>query len=286
MEMSTEIKEIAEALANAQAEIASAEKDRLNPHFNQAYATLASVWDACRAPLTKHGIAVFQDPFVEGQKVTITTMLLHKSGQWFKSILTLVATQATPQGVGSAITYARRYALSAMAGVAPADDDDGNAGSGKPAQQPANGKSAQAQRQEPAREASKDERARLKALRADLNKRLQACKTEEEHRATSREFAKLHGGAIWGVTTGHNDTETFAHLAAEHLKRVKGDDVQTSWAKRLEACAEEAEFRKLEQEFINTPALNTTANEDLINEKGKDLKLTEYLADTLEGAAK
>lgn len=129
MEMSDEIKEIAEAMALAQADVESASKDRINPHFGQAYATLASVWDACRGPLTKQGISVMQDPFVEGQKVTLTTLLLHKSGQWFRSVISLNASQATPQGIGSAITYARRYALSAMVGVAPDDDDDGNASS-------------------------------------------------------------------------------------------------------------------------------------------------------------
>lgn len=280
MEASPEIKNIAEALACAQAEIASAEKDRINPHFGQAYATLASVWEACRAPLTKYGISVLQDPFVEGQKVTLTTMLLHKSGEWFKSVITLIATQGTPQGIGSAITYARRYALSAMVGVAPDDDDDGNAGSAKPGQQ-ANGKPAQAPRPTTAPAQAQDEKTRLRNLRADLNKRLQACKTDAEHRAVSKDFQKLHGAAIWGVTTGNNATETFAHLAGEHLKRVQAEDVQGSWARRLDECKDATGFRKLEQEFINTPTLNNEANETLINEKGALLGIPNY---TTEGA--
>lgn len=126
MESSPEIKEIAEALALAQAEVDTASKDRINPHFGQRYATLASVWDACRAALTKHGISVLQSPTAEGARVTLTTMLMHKSGQWFRDVITLQARDASPQAVGSAITYARRYALSAMASVAPDDDDDAN----------------------------------------------------------------------------------------------------------------------------------------------------------------
>ncbi len=131
MEMSAEIKDIAAALAAAQAEIATAAKDRVNPHFRAAYATLASVWEACRDPLTKNGLSVVQSPKSEGAIVTLTTLLLHKSGQWFKDTLTMQAANGTPQSIGSAITYARRYALAAMVGVAPDDDDDGNAGQGR-----------------------------------------------------------------------------------------------------------------------------------------------------------
>ena len=129
METSQEIKEIAEAMGLAQSDISTASKDKKNPHFGQMYATLASVWDACRGPLTKNGISVIQSPTAEGAKVTLTTLMIHKSGQWFKDSITLHARDASPQAVGSAITYARRYALSAMASVAPDDDDDGNAAS-------------------------------------------------------------------------------------------------------------------------------------------------------------
>jgi len=126
MEMSQEIKEIAEAMALAQAEITTASKDKKNPHFGQTYATLASVWDACRAALTKNGISVIQSPNAAGTQVTVTPMLLHKSGQWFRDSITLTARDASPQPLGSATTYGRRYALSAMVSVAPDDDDDGN----------------------------------------------------------------------------------------------------------------------------------------------------------------
>jgi hypothetical protein len=126
--MSPSISNLATALALAQAEVAGAVKDKVNPHLNSRYADLASVWDACRVPLTKNGLAVIQLPFADGPKVKLITRLVHKSGEWISSELTMVAVQNTPQGIGSAITYARRYALSAMVGVAP-EEDDGTAAS-------------------------------------------------------------------------------------------------------------------------------------------------------------
>jgi len=128
---SSSLVELATALAKAQGEIESAKKDSTNPHFKSKYADLASVWDAIRGPLSKNGLSVVQMPTAYGSEVSVTTLLLHASGQWIKSTLTmLVGDKATPQAVGSAITYAKRYALTSMTGVAPDDDDDGNAASG------------------------------------------------------------------------------------------------------------------------------------------------------------
>lgn len=132
---SDSIKELAAALAKAQSAIRSAEKDRENPFFKSSYATIASVWEACRKPLTDNGLSVSQLPSAEGSTVTVTTLLMHASGEWLASELVMTATKADPQGIGSAITYARRYALSAMVGVAPDDDDDGNDASHQQQQQ-------------------------------------------------------------------------------------------------------------------------------------------------------
>ena len=130
MMQSDNIADLAAALAKAQGEIAAAAKDSLNPHFKSKYADLASVWNACRAPLSKHGLAVIQttEPTDNG-RVRVITTLAHASGQWVRGTLDVAPTQATPQGMGSALTYCRRYALAAMVGVAPDDDDDGNAAS-------------------------------------------------------------------------------------------------------------------------------------------------------------
>jgi hypothetical protein len=137
MEMSEQINELAAALAKAQGQIKGAAKDSTNPHFKSSYADLASVWDACRAALSSNGIAVVQTPHTdEAGNCHVVTMMTHASGQWIRDAFSLPPTKADPQGYGSAITYMRRYALAAIVGVAP-EDDDGNAasegsGSGKP----------------------------------------------------------------------------------------------------------------------------------------------------------
>lgn len=125
---SQSIAALAAALAKAQGEMQGASKDSVNPHFKSRYADLASVWDACRAVLSKNGLAVLQPVRADGPSVTVTTILTHSSGEWISEALTMTATQNTPQGVGSAITYGRRYGLAAMVGIAP-EDDDGNAAS-------------------------------------------------------------------------------------------------------------------------------------------------------------
>jgi ERF superfamily len=120
--MSPTIGKLAEALAKAQAEMEGAAKDALNPHFRSKYADLASIRDACR-PLAKFGLAHLQPTRAEGPHVTVTTILIHSSGEWISEDLTLTAVANTPQAVGSAITYGRRYGLAAMVGIAPEDDD-------------------------------------------------------------------------------------------------------------------------------------------------------------------
>lgn len=123
MQTSEQINELAAALASAQAVMETATKDRQNPHFKQNYATLASVWEAARAPLTKHGLAVIQSARADGAMVTVETLLTHKSGQWIRDALTMTARDAGPQAIGSCVTYGRRYLLAAFVGIAPDDDD-------------------------------------------------------------------------------------------------------------------------------------------------------------------
>lgn len=132
MQTSPTIAALAAALAKAQGEIEGATKDASNPAFRSKYATLASIWDACRAALSKNGIAVVQSPGTDDAgAVTMTTMLIHSSGQWMQGALAVKPMKPDAQGVGSVVTYLRRYALAAMVGVAPDDDDDGEAGVGR-----------------------------------------------------------------------------------------------------------------------------------------------------------
>jgi hypothetical protein len=127
--------EIFAALAKAQAEIKNAIKDAQNPHFRSRYADLASVKEACWAALTANGIAPVQMPVNIGQNIGVVTLLGHSSGQWIESTIYVQPTKFDAQGVGSVVTYLRRYALAAMAGVAPDDDDDdGEAAVGRPVQ--------------------------------------------------------------------------------------------------------------------------------------------------------
>ncbi len=129
METSQTIGKLTVALAKAQGEIEAAKKDSLNPHFRSKYADLASVRDAIQAALSKHGIAYVQFPEGGPDTVTITTVLAC-GDEWMRASYEMRPAKADPQGMGSAITYARRYALAAAVGVAP-EDDDGNAASGR-----------------------------------------------------------------------------------------------------------------------------------------------------------
>jgi hypothetical protein len=132
MQQSDSIKEIAAALAKAQGEIKGAVKDSTNPHFKSKYADLASVWDACRAALSKNGLAVFQTTETTADGIFLVTTLAHSSGEWMRGTFPVQPVQNTPQGLGSAMTYARRYSLAAMVGVAPEDDDGQAASEGTP----------------------------------------------------------------------------------------------------------------------------------------------------------
>lgn len=122
-EQSTECGALFAALAKAQGEIEGAAKGKENPHFRSRYADLASVWDACRAPLSKNGLSVVQMPFTRGNLTGVRTVLGHSSGQWIACTATTTPRDQGPQALGSCLTYLRRYALAAFAGVAPEDDD-------------------------------------------------------------------------------------------------------------------------------------------------------------------
>lgn len=120
---SEQINELAAALAKAQGEITGALKDSANPFYKSKYADLASVWDACKEPLSKNGLCVIQTPRITERGRVLVTTLAHSSGQWISSELPINPVKDDPQGLGSAISYMRRYALTAIVGVAQIDDD-------------------------------------------------------------------------------------------------------------------------------------------------------------------
>lgn len=127
---SAKFAQIAKALVVAQGEMGDVIKSNSNPAFKTKYADLAAVIDATYPALQKAKIAVLQAPSAsfEGKALlSVETILLHESGEYARNILTLKPSKDDPQGIGSAITYARRYALLSLCGVAPEDDDGNNA---------------------------------------------------------------------------------------------------------------------------------------------------------------
>jgi hypothetical protein len=117
---------ISAALAKAQGDIINPAKEAQNPHFRSHYADLSSGINAVRDGLSKNGIAFVQSTSLEGDTLMLETRLTHSSGQWLSSMFPVCRFPAKPQEVGSAMTYARRYALFALVGIA-GEDDDGEA---------------------------------------------------------------------------------------------------------------------------------------------------------------
>lgn len=123
MRQSEQLSDLATALAKAQAKIEGAVKAAVNPHFRNQYADLGSVWAAIREPLTSNGLSVVQLLRGVERGVECETILMHTTGQYIAESLFMPASKNDAQGFGSAATYARRYGLQAMVGIAPVDDD-------------------------------------------------------------------------------------------------------------------------------------------------------------------
>lgn len=206
METSEQINEIAAATAKAQGEITGARKDTTNTFYKSNYADLASCWDACREPLSKHGLAVFQTASTdENGAVVVTTMLAHSSGQWMRDSMACRPAKNDAQALGSVTTYLRRYGLAAIVGLAQVDDDgEGAVGRG-------NGKG---DKMTPA-EKKKAEwhgplaRTAFKNKTHDFATALAACQTQDEVKnlveteaSLLEQMTKDHNGEWW---TGKDD---------------------------------------------------------------------------------
>ncbi|HCW17343.1 MAG TPA: hypothetical protein DHL02_05155 [Achromobacter sp.] len=130
MQHSESMKAIAPALLAAQKATEFAKKDATNPHFKNKYADLPAVIEAVKPALNAAGIVYIQTASPsDDNRLHLATMLMHESGEWISDTLVMPLPKQDPQGYGSAMTYARRYALAAITGVYQ-DDDDGNAASG------------------------------------------------------------------------------------------------------------------------------------------------------------
>ena len=126
MNQSESIANLAAAMAAAQGEMGAAIKGASNPFFKSKYADLGAVIQAVKEPFAAHGLSYVQFPISGEQSVGVTTRLMHSSGEWLEQSFFIPLGKMDAQAAGSAITYARRYALQAIAGI-PSEDDDGNA---------------------------------------------------------------------------------------------------------------------------------------------------------------
>ena len=126
MKTSDNIEHLSTALATAQGALKNPPKNKVNPHFKSRYVDLSDGLDAIRECLSKNGLAFIQGTSISDNMIVLNTRITHKSGQWLESDYP-VGGLGRPQEMGSAMTYARRYALFSLVGVAGEDDDDGNA---------------------------------------------------------------------------------------------------------------------------------------------------------------
>lgn len=136
MQTSPETNELFSAISKAQSEFKSLPFNRVNPHFKSKYADLTATLDMARGPLTKHGLCLIQSVSFNDNGYFVTTQICHSSGQWISESLKLLVQKQDMQGLGSAITYAKRYQAQAMLGLSGDDDDDANAASSPPPPQP------------------------------------------------------------------------------------------------------------------------------------------------------
>ena len=127
MNRSEQITNLVKALCEAQKTIKIAEKDSTNPHFRSKYASFESVISASRKSLLENGLVVSQiiDATLTNGHL-LKTLLMHTSGEWLESTMPILAKDLSPQAFGSALTYAKRYAMAAIVGVGTGEDDDAN----------------------------------------------------------------------------------------------------------------------------------------------------------------
>lgn len=132
MNKSEQTNEIFKAISAAQGEFLTVEKSSTNPHFKSKFAPLDNIIEMLRPILPKHGLSFVQFTDITDGGIVVETVITHESGQWVSGSLKMPATKQDPQGYGSALTYGRRYGLSAAFGIASDEDVDGNNADEKP----------------------------------------------------------------------------------------------------------------------------------------------------------
>ena len=136
MNKSESIAELSKSLSKFQGNISAVKKDASNPFFKSKYATLDTIWESIRKPLSDNGLSVIQSlDYIDGKSMLETT-LLHTSGEWISGKQYVNPEKDSPQGLGSAITYARRYSLSAILGIVSDEDDDAESATKRDSKKP------------------------------------------------------------------------------------------------------------------------------------------------------
>ena len=196
------IAKLTEALVKVQSVMETASKDADNPFFKSKYTTLAGCCDVARKPLADNGLAVIQTTtFDEGNSVIVETTLSHISGEWVRGSLKMPLVKLDPQAVGSAITYARRYALSAMIGIVSEEDDDGESAMGRT--------QAQAQAKTPIKQEVKQETPKDKLIKQAYGVLINGLKMPKEDMLNY----------LKGVT-GKDSIKNWHDLTEDELKEV------------------------------------------------------------------
>ncbi len=222
LEFSTPMDAIVPALFTFQENVGPLIKDTDNEYFRSKYADLASVLEVVKPPLRAAGMLLVQGASTNGgESVNVETTVFHVASlQWVRSILTLRPEKPTPQGCGSAITYARRYGLLAMCGIA-AEDDDGNSASGR-SQRP-----SQDLQQSWASEAgaSGERQARNYKLNAAPDAQESALPADVHVEGALSERIASDDGKCWFVKVGKVKMWTFDSDLADAAHRDEGKEV-------------------------------------------------------------
>lgn len=210
---SPSIAKLASALCSVQGEVKNPTKNKQNPHLKNWYADLTAVLAVVLPTFSKHKLAVTQLPCELDGEPAMQTLLLHESGEWVETVTKIRPTKTDPQSVGSAQSYARRYALQCLAGIAAEDDDDGNAAS-HPAQQPK-------QQGTPYPQKPADEVVDAKAV-ARFVGLLAKCDSKQDYQNVCEQIAAgVQSGAINAATR-----EALRKPAQDTLARVSGQPVK------------------------------------------------------------
>lgn len=257
MKTSETIEALAKAMAAAQKKLKNAPLNKTNPHFKSKYADLAGIRDATAPILAEHGLSISQFTTVDGETLVLCTRLLHESGQWMQGEYPLPMVLDKPQSMGSALTYARRYAWSAACGIAAEDDDDGNAAQNS-------GAKATAKQQEPKPDAHPDDlgatdyKAALRGFEVMRNSLLTALRGGEITPTDAEDrYREIREGAVHYEVNGKSKSVSTAALLRQCARSIEWrDDPKTDFPgfeRRLRETREELDRAKTNGAPVDDP---------------------------------